>query len=273
MPSADLDHIGKQSLNDTHRWCLSGEILSASRGDRTVVLNLKSGKYYALHGAASYKWRDLVAIGEGDREDPEQATATCLRPETRPADLDLPFIQDLERLGLIVEGRHPDLPGPRPTSSRPSAVFVGERRKAPSTFGCVLRLALVHASLRLFRLRQLLRWLERLPVAPWSGSEAERRWTLAAARSVVLAGTFYPIRARCLVRGLCIAWVCRRAGVDVRVKFGARLYPFGAHAWPVLGEEPLIDPPDQLQFYEELRPCRPTSRSGAHPRRLQGHAT
>lgn len=62
------------------------------------------------------------------------------------------------------------------------------------------------------------------------------------------------IRPTCITRGLVLYHFLRRAGLDVRLCFGAG-YPqgqFEAHCWLVYEEKPFLEPRDPRHWFTEL---------------------
>ncbi len=77
---------------------------------------------------------------------------------------------------------------------------------------------------------------------------------LVASVAAVLQFAAALIRPTCMTRGLVLYHFLRRAGLDVRLCFGAG-YPqgqFAAHCWLVYEGEPFMEPRDPRQWFTEL---------------------
>jgi hypothetical protein len=75
-------------------------VIERPLGEKTVLLNLRSGDYYSLNGTGSFFWKGL-AKGESLTELAGQALETFRQPqEVIAADL-MALVGELERLGLI----------------------------------------------------------------------------------------------------------------------------------------------------------------------------
>lgn len=75
-------------------------VIERPLGEKTVLLNLRSGDYYSLNGTGSFFWKGLVK-GESLTQLAAQAQRTFQQPlEVIEADL-MALAGELERLGLI----------------------------------------------------------------------------------------------------------------------------------------------------------------------------
>jgi hypothetical protein len=75
-------------------------VIERPLGERTVLLNLRSGEYYSLNGTGSFFWKGLVK-GESLSQLVSQAQRAFQQPlEVLEADLTA-LVGELERLGLI----------------------------------------------------------------------------------------------------------------------------------------------------------------------------
>jgi len=75
-------------------------VIGRPLGEKTVLLNLRSGDYYSLNGTGSFFWKGL-AQGQPLTELAGQAQRTFQQPpEVVERDL-MALVGELERLGLI----------------------------------------------------------------------------------------------------------------------------------------------------------------------------
>lgn len=120
------------------------------------------------------------------------------------------------------------------------------RDRGPGTVAAFLALAAARTSLRLGGLRRTLRLVRRLGNRR---STTVRGTPEGAARSVAVAGAFFPGRAVCLEQSLALYLLLRRRGHPVRLRIGVQPYPFEAHAWVELEGRPLLENEDALSKY------------------------
>ena len=74
----------------------------------------------------------------------------------------------------------------------------------------------------------------------------------ADARVVLSLSRFVP-GSRCLTRAIALTDALRARGVAARLRLGVRrVAPFGAHAWVVVGGEPVTDAIEDLAAFAEL---------------------
>jgi transglutaminase superfamily protein len=100
---------------------------------------------------------------------------------------------------------------------------------SPSIARCFVTLLFARLALKTLGFRRTVRF------ARWRGRRAGRRTPrstpLAAARSVAIAGAFFPGRAVCLEQSIALFLVLRRLGHEASLRIGVQPYPFLAHAW------------------------------------------
>lgn len=78
---------------------VSEHTIERALGERTILLNLRSGDYFSLNALGSFFWKGLSA-GRAARELVEEAARTYQQPvETVEVDF-AEFVERLEKLGL-----------------------------------------------------------------------------------------------------------------------------------------------------------------------------
>lgn len=119
----------------------------------------------------------------------------------------------------------------------------------------LLGLPAMNASLHLFGYGRTRRWVERSSTS--AASREPNATDIGAAEHLAqlaaIAGRNGPISATCLRQSLLLYWILRRRGLQPELKLGARKEngQFHAHAWVVLGGQPLAQGPDAHQAFEE----------------------
>ncbi|HSJ08956.1 MAG TPA: lasso peptide biosynthesis B2 protein [Longimicrobiales bacterium] len=120
------------------------------------------------------------------------------------------------------------------------------RGGVPSVVTCLLLLAAVDVSARMFGLRRTLRWAKR---ATRVGRVRVAADADACAGRVALASAFYPRRALCLEQSLVLFVVLRRRGVAAELRIGVQPRPFYAHAWVEVDGRPLRESRELSQSF------------------------
>ena len=234
------------------RWRASADTLICRHGDTATLLSTRSWQYFGLNPTAYRAWERLT---QGDDEVTAAAVvAADYGVEAGEVRGDIAALTaTLARLGFLEDRGTADT---RPSGARWAPPPVAARRATavPSLAACLG--ALIDTGLRLRR--QGLdpqAWLADDTAAP-SGvlSPAERR---DATWQLLRAAAWLPVRTFCLQQSLALVAVLRRAGVDARLRLGARPYPFVAHAWVVADGAPVNESDEQLAMYAPFRPAAP----------------
>jgi transglutaminase superfamily protein/coenzyme PQQ synthesis protein D (PqqD) len=188
-------------------------VRSVTHGNRTVLLDLRRGKYYSLDEVGTRVWTllghgtnvpDIVAhLGEEFDAPVEQITA----------DVDRLLRQLAEDWRVIVPVVQPLPP------------------MEPSRTVCALTLVMVTLGLRIIGLRRSLATVEWLARRVRPAAEPSPDFLANVVRKVATAAAFFPGRALCLEQALTLSLCLRRRGVAARLRIGAQPYPFAAHAW------------------------------------------
>lgn len=124
--------------------------------------------------------------------------------------------------------------------------------------------AVVPLLLRLRKLPDLPAWLEPRGPVPSPPATAEVHTRVHRVDALIAAGRPF-IRSGCLVRGLTLYRVLRRAGAEVSLCFGAGEMngSFAAHCWIVYQGEPLAEIRDPRPVFAETWRIEPASMGSA----------
>ena len=118
------------------------------------------------------------------------------------------------------------------------------KARAPNVLLCMLLLAAVDLSLRMFGFRRTVRWSRQLTRSKGLASEAEL--VGKTIQRLLTATAFYPGRSRCLEQSIAGFILLRRRGFDVRLRLGVQPYPFSAHAWLELEGQPITESEERI---------------------------
>ena len=118
------------------------------------------------------------------------------------------------------------------------------KARAPNVLLCMLLLAAVDLSLRMFGFRRTARWSRRLTRSKGPASEAEL--VGKTIHRLLTATAFYPGRSKCLEQSIAGFVLLRRRGFDVRLRLGVQPYPFSAHAWLELEGQPITESAERI---------------------------
>ncbi|HYG61716.1 MAG TPA: lasso peptide biosynthesis B2 protein [Thermoanaerobaculia bacterium] len=238
----------------------AAEHVRSSTGEEgTVLLDLRSGKYFALNAVGGLLWESMAA--GASRSVLVQRLAERF-PEV-PADR-LGHDADALLSQLLAKGllRPRTGPGDEKEAPAPRPVFQpvwkdGSALEAataspfwvPIAFLALLASDFILQVLGFSRFHGLVR---RIPTRPAAASAARAQRIV---RSVDRASAFYFKRAWCLQRSAVTAGLLRLSGLPARLVIGARRVPFYAHAWVELDGRVVNDRPAVRQEYEVLETC------------------
>jgi len=176
--------------------------------DRTIVLDLRRGRYRALEAMGSRIWELLERPLRPD-EIVDRLAEEYEAPRTR-IDADArAFLADLGRTGLA-RSWSASMSAPSPVEC--GAALVGIRGLLKT---CGMQRALA-----------ALRWVSRDRPSMVNLAVAMR-----GARAVRVAAALYPGRAECLERSMTLCFVLRRRGIQAKLRLGVDPYLFDGHAW------------------------------------------
>ena len=238
----------------------TAEHVRATTGaENTVLLDLRSGKYFALNAVGSLLW-DAVASGA-----PREAALARLAerfPEVPMARLERDadaLLQQLQARGLLRPrtGAGPEsvpAPAPPPTVDDTPREPAGPARASafwvPAAF---LGLLITDAVLQLLGFSRFHALVRRLPARSVEGAGMARAQRIV--RSVDQASAFYFKRAWCLQRSAVTVVLLRLAGLPARLVIGIQRIPFYAHAWVELDGRVVNDQPAVQRTFEVLETC------------------
>lgn len=188
-------------------------VRSVVHGDRTILLNLRRGRYYSLDEVSTRVWAllsegaDVSAIVDRIGEEFDAPIGVI------EMDVDALLMRLEQKMKVIV----PIVPPPPPSE--------------PSGWRCAATLFLATFALRVTGLHRS------LALAQWFGrrvrhdAEPTPEFLANVVRKVNTAAAFFPGRALCLEQSLTLYMCLRRAGVAAELRIGVQPYPFTAHAW------------------------------------------
>ena len=109
----------------------------------------------------------------------------------------------------------------------------------------------IAASLRVFGLRRVSRFLSRHPVAARGPAPSDVEPATSSGRLVNAVAARLPGRPACLTRSVTLWWILRRRGIDSTLRIGVRTADgrLEAHAWVELGGVVLNDRQDVGQQF------------------------
>lgn len=127
-----------------------------------------------------------------------------------------------------------------------------QRAYLPSLASSLLALLLLKTALAVAGFGRTWRWMQRNAERHPLMRESDDAFVAQAEYTVAMAAALYPGRAACLERSMLLYWYLRRAGVAVRFRVGAQLYPFLAHAWVEYQGRPINDVPEHVQLFQPM---------------------
>lgn len=236
-------------------------VRSTTGAGGTVLLDLRSGKYFALNSVGSLLWQVVVA---GSSRDAVLERLAAHFPDVPAERLEYDadaLLSQLQAKGLLRPRRDtaPQSPTPAapPETAAPPAELprTGTEVRASALWFPLAYLGLLAADavLKLRGFSRLHALVQRAPVrsAARPGSTRARR----IVRSVDRAAAFYFKSAWCLQRSAVTVALLRLAGFPARLVIGVRRVPFYAHAWAELDGQVVNDRPAVRQEYEVLETC------------------
>jgi Transglutaminase-like superfamily len=122
----------------------------------------------------------------------------------------------------------------------------------PSVPMTMLRLALLKLALGLCGFGRTRRWLDSSVANATQTDPPDPQLLSRVEYAVAMSAALYPGHAACLERSLVLYWWLRRAGVPVRFRMGAQLYPFLAHAWVEYRGRVINDVPEHVKLFRPI---------------------
>lgn len=247
-PAPELAADGHLALKPEARW--------ADCPDGVVVLNIASGRYFALSPVGSVVWQEIAAGASPAEIHRRLADRFPEAGDRLGPDLER-LLAGLRAAGLLAPageiGRGPAPPDPSllitappvPETATPSRPGRGS---LPLAFGTLLFIDLL---LRLRGFEHFFRLVQQRPVR-----RVRRPADIAACCTVVdRAARLYFKRAWCLQRSAATVLLLRRLGVPAHLVLGARAVPFLAHAWVEVDGRVVNDRATVQKFYREIARC------------------
>lgn len=234
--------IAAVEANSHDSWWPSEGVLTCWHSNTVTLVSLRTGRYHQLNESGTRVWRLVVPppLGGG-------SFGLNVPQELNEAGTSLsgqPLLRTLESKGLVTRTE--------PKSSVPIC-RVSRRafKDTPISFTrCWLTLLRVALMLRCFGFGPTIRWVSSIGVEGPITTQFE--WLARLNRTVARAGTWSPMKAKCLELSLCLVYLARLRGLDVRLQLGVVPLPFEAHAWAELQGQPINESVDNLRLYRRF---------------------
>lgn len=237
--------------------CPSPHVRSTETPDGLVLMDVRTGRYYAMNATAEALWH---AVERGERLE-SVANQVSVRTGADAQRVTADFrhlLEDLERHGLV-ERVETGPPGARsaaeaapaaeamasaaePMATTPEHAASPLPRRWPSVLLALFGLAIAETVL-LFGFPVFHRVVRRLPrAASRPPSAGELEWAVMVVETAARA---HFRRAWCLQRSFALLWVLRSRHLAADLVIGVRRLPFAAHAWVeaqgrVIGDDPRV---------------------------------
>lgn len=240
---------------------ITEHVRSTSGAEGTVLLDLRSGKYFALNGVGSLLWEAIAAGASRNLALERLAERFPDVPADRLGrDADA-LLAQLQAKGLLrstdQERRLAPAKGTTAPAEPPQTEDHGTAARDGAsplwTLAAYLGLLVSDAALKILGFSRFHVIVRRIPTRP-----AVRSQPVAAqriVRSVDRASAFYFKRAWCLQRSAVTVALLRLAGLPARLVIGVQRVPFYAHAWAELDGRVANDRPAVRREYEVLETC------------------
>jgi hypothetical protein len=219
-------------------------VRSALHGDRAILLDLQSERYYGLDEVGTRMWALLTAGLDPPAIVAKLAAEYEVPPPRLQADLGR-ILDQLLALGMVLPASARAQPEPVPQAGTGKCAAQGTLRR-PSGLVCGLALVFSVLTLRCFGLRRSLSVAGRLGRRPPAPQRPSPEFLARVVRSIDTAAAFFPGRALCLEQSLALYTCLRYAGVPATLRIGVQPYPFAAHAWVEYGGDPVGDGHDRV---------------------------
>ena len=225
-----------------------------------VLLDLRSGKYFALNAVGSLLWEEIAAGASRDAILERLAERFPEVPAERLGrDADA-LLAQLQARGLLRSASpERDAAPPQTTAApaEPPAAVEPETAADPrgSLFWALaawLGLLVSDVVLKILGFSRFHAMVRRIRTRPVHARPAAAQRIV---RSVDRASAFYFKRAWCLQRSVVTVALLRLAGFPARLVIGVQRVPFAAHAWVELDGRVANDRPTLRRRYEVLETC------------------
>jgi hypothetical protein len=233
----------------------SAAVRARSSEEGTVLLNLRTGKYYALNELGHVIWMQISELGATRSELLGAVSGSAGEPmDTVANEVDC-FLASMRTLRLISDTA-PVRRQPKSPAACPAPGGDGDRPKLHWLHGAAVSalswFALVMVDLigRIWGFHGVCWLAERAVTLRWP-----RSWTrdAEALYASVMAGCiFYFKPVLCLQRAAVTTLVLRLHGLPASVMIGIHQYPFAAHAWAELDGRTITDPARVRDVYAPI---------------------
>lgn len=239
--SEKIDHSATFAPAPGVVWCI--------HDDAAVLLCTDTNRYHSLEQVGRVIWQRIAqnasiwAIAE---------ELTACYPNASPAAIR----EDVERtiVQLVARGLVRRVAATKRASKtiRPLArtEYAERQLRQRSLLAIVFLLVAIRIALVSLGLRRVLAFMEK--PREQGDRAAVSADLIEAARRIAFAAPLSPFRAECLERSLCLMWLCRRVGADLRLRIGVQLHPFSAHAWVDYRESPVNDHLEHIRTFIPL---------------------
>ena len=240
---------------------IAEHVRSTPGAEGTVLLDLRSGKYFALNGVGSLLW-EAIAAGASRGEALERLAERFPEVPTDRLGHDADaLLAQLQAKGLLHSTDQKRGPSPAKNTMAPAGTprTEGEGTAAQPgaslfwTLTAYLGLLVSDAVLKILGFSRFHAMVRRIPTRPAVRSRPAAAQRIV--RSVDRASAFYFKRAWCLQRSAVTVALLRLAGLPARLVIGVRRVPFYAHAWAELDGRVANDQPAVRREFEVLETC------------------
>jgi len=248
-------------------WSVPANIRTLIKDNRGIVLDLRTGKLFALDSTAADLWK---AVEEHDR----RVTLAQLVDSVGLRSRDRAHVEDrvrqmlllMEEKGLVSKTaaqNSKQLPEPGPPTEPNCWEHPVESRNVSNApiRGWWVKRCTVYAFLGLSVIELIMRTLG------FAGLfHAVQKWPVRAPRvskpsipelclAINKAARWFPVGRRCLQTAAITVSLLRWYGVPAEFVIGCRIFPFEGHAWGEVCESPINEYEDVKSKYEVIARC------------------
>ncbi|WP_375415340.1 lasso peptide biosynthesis B2 protein [uncultured Bradyrhizobium sp.] len=210
---------------------------------RTILLDIRDGRYVVMNETASVMWRALVTLNS-EAERLEMLSAELRGSKSRLQADTRAFTSDCLKRGYLQE---------EPVVALPP-VHARNRFSAPTIPHAWMSLVRTRIRIGHDNFRRAYEYALMLP-KPAAFAERGANDLAQAQRAFVSAENLIPLVKApidCLPRSLALYHFLMRAGIDAHHFIGVQRFPFRAHAWVESGGQLLLNDPDEVGGYTTI---------------------